>query len=191
MLQKKYIRKFFLRVRKNLSEEEINCYSKMIFKVLKKANFLSYKSYHIFIPIVENQEVDTNIIIQYLSENHKKIYVPKMVENNIISIEWKKELKLIKNKWNIFEPDFVENQDEIMFDVIFIPMIAADKFGNRIGYGKGFYDRFLATQTNAKKIGLCFFDAINEEFETNPFDIKLDYLATPLRIVSFSENEVK
>lgn len=191
MLQKKYIRNFFLRIRKNLSEEEVNCYSEMIFTVLKEENFLSYKSYHIFIPIVENKEVNTHFILHYLLKNKKKMYVPKIVNNDIVSIEWNETTELVKNKWNIFEPYSTENQCKKTFDVIFIPMLACDKHGNRIGYGKGFYDRFLATQPFAKKIGLCFFDELNDVFETNAFDIKLDYLATPLRIVSFTENEVK
>lgn len=191
MLQKKYIRKFFLRLRKNLSEKEINCYSEMILEVLKKTNILSYQSYHIFLPIIENKEVNTKYIIEYLYQENKKIYIPKILNDNLISIKWEKDLLLKKGKWNIVEPFYNDNQYNISFEIIFVPMIVSDKFGNRVGYGKGFYDRFLQEQSFAKKVGLCLFDALDDEIETHSNDIKLDYLVTPCRMVSFSPKEVK
>ena len=94
------------------------------------------------------------------------------------------ETLLKKNKYDIPEPingkEFKEN-----IDVIFIPLLAYDKKGNRVGYGKGFYDRFLRTQkNNIIKVGLSFFGP-EEIVEKKEFDQRLDYCVTPEKVFSF------
>ena len=67
-----------------------------------------------------------------------------------------------------------------------MPLLAFDSIGHRIGYGKGFYDRFLNNcNTNAIKIGLSFFEAENENFDASENDIRLDYCVTPNRVFQF------
>jgi 5-formyltetrahydrofolate cyclo-ligase len=93
---------------------------------------------------------------------------------------------LRKSSYHIPEPvDGIEiNENKI--DVVFIPLLAYDKLGNRVGYGKGFYDRFLAKcKPETLKIGLSFFEAENEISDVNESDIKLDYCVTPNKIYTF------
>ena len=73
-----------------------------------------------------------------------------------------------------------------LIDAVIIPLLAFDEKGNRVGYGAGFYDRFLRNcKTNVTKIGLSFFPPEKEEIETNHFDIKLTHCITPEKIYIF------
>lgn len=94
--------------------------------------------------------------------------------------------KIKKNAYNIPEPiDGIEVETSKL-DVVFIPLLAFDNTGNRIGYGKGFYDRFLAKcKPKTIKIGLSFFEAEHQTFKVSKDDIKLDYCVTPNKIFQF------
>ena len=94
--------------------------------------------------------------------------------------------KIKKNRYNIPEPidGIVISNDKI--DVVFIPLLGFDKAGNRVGYGKGFYDRFLADcKPETIKIGLSFFEAEDKITDIYENDIKLDYCVTPETIYTF------
>jgi 5-formyltetrahydrofolate cyclo-ligase len=92
-----------------------------------------------------------------------------------------------KNNWNIPEPENGLQVNESKLEVIFIPLLAFDVQGNRIGYGKGFYDVFLKKCPGAIKVGLSFFHAEEELFnDINSKYIALDYCITPNKIYKFS-----
>ena len=75
-----------------------------------------------------------------------------------------------------------------MIDVVFVPLLAFDTNGNRVGYGKGFYDKFLSQcQPETIKIGLSFFEAEEEIADVYQDDIRLDYCVTPNKIYDFSK----
>ena len=90
---------------------------------------------------------------------------------------FKDENDLIENKFKIKEPTNEAISPEIL-DIIFLPSLGGDKFGNRIGYGKGYYDRFLAeNKTKAKKVLIIQSALISDvEIKADEFDIKYDYL---------------
>jgi 5-formyltetrahydrofolate cyclo-ligase len=74
-----------------------------------------------------------------------------------------------------------------MIDLVFIPLLACDLQGNRVGYGKGFYDRFLSKcRYDVKKIGLSFFDPVDKIEDVNVFDIPLDECITPKKTWVFA-----
>ena len=76
--------------------------------------------------------------------------------------------------------------DENLFEVIFVPLLAFDKQGDRVGYGGGYYDNFLGNiKQNAIKIGLSFFEPIDKIMDTEKHDIKLDYVVTTKKVYSF------
>jgi 5-formyltetrahydrofolate cyclo-ligase len=95
-----------------------------------------------------------------------------------------------KNAYNIPEPvDDPEASGEVpdsKIDVVFVPLLAFDKCGHRVGYGKGFYDRFLSKcKTDVVTIGLSFFEAKDEILDVNPNDFALNYCVTPLKVYQF------
>jgi len=75
---------------------------------------------------------------------------------------------------------------ESEIDLIFVPLLAFDETGNRVGYGKGFYDKFLTKcRPDAIKVGLSYFEAIDRISDSEQFDIPLNYCITPQRIYEF------
>lgn len=91
-----------------------------------------------------------------------------------------------KNKYNIPEPLGGVQMDPKEVDVVLTPLLCFDKVGNRVGYGKGYYDRlFSGCREDVVKIGFSFFDAVDEISDINEYDFKLDYCVTPEKVYSF------
>lgn len=192
-MEKSTLRKIYLEKRKKLHENDIRSLSKKIFE-----NFISEftvrenQKVHCFLSIPKKNEVDTNFFLEYFFKNSIRVFVPKVVDEQLISIEITEESALLENSWGIKEP--VENIDSGIkdFDLILVPLLYADSFGNRVGYGKGFYDRFFSEiKPNNLKIGLNFFSPEEAIDDVAPFDIPLDYLATPTAVLSFTGSTSK
>lgn len=174
---KNQIRKNMLSLRKNMSFSDVRLKSQKIFKHLKgQKEFLNSKNIMIYLSC--NNEVDTIDIINFCLENNKCVCVPKitaqglMVAIKINNLDFENEFT--KNKYGIYEPnlDFEILPEDI--DLIIVPMVATDKKLNRLGYGGGYYDRFLS-KTNAYKIGLCYeFQMLENELPTEKTDVKMD-----------------
>lgn len=186
-MKKSEIRKLYLEKRKALSQDEVFWLSEKIFE-----NFVNYfkpisgQKIHVFIPIEKFNEIRTEFFIQYFLARSIRVFVPKIVDAKLISVEIFNETKFETNNWGISEP--VSNQDSGIFDYDFIitPLLYCDSRGNRVGYGKGFYDVFFESVTkHSKKIGVNYFDPddIIEDVWEN--DIPLDYLVTPTEVLSF------
>ena len=150
-------------------------------------DFSAVKTLHIFLPIEEKKEPNTFLLIEWLAENYPqiKIIVPKadfktrlMTNHEYLGVN---DLK--KNRYHILEPQKgIIHHGEI--DLVFIPLLAFDKAGYRVGYGKGFYDRFLEN-INAQKIGLSLSPAIERIDDVNEHDIRLDFCITPTKTIKF------
>ena len=146
--------------------------------------------FHIFLPIVEKKEIDTSFILSILQGKDKHIVLPKMLDNRQLTHYLLTDgTRLKKNQWNVPEPlDGIEIQPSSI-DVIFLPLLAYDKKGNRVGYGKGFYDEFLAQcRPDTIKIGLSLFEPEERIDDLNEHDIPLDYCVTPENVHSFSDD---
>lgn len=104
--------------------------------------------------------------------HEKKIILPTVVGDDIIPVELAENTGFAVGDFNILEP---QNEPYTgNFDLIVVPGVAFDRNGNRIGRGKGYYDRFLCKHLNVKRIGICFDFQIVEEVPTEPTDIKMD-----------------
>lgn len=184
---KKEIRLNFIELRDKLSSEEVHSSSKSICDFLFQLPLWDFEYYHIFLPIIENNEVDTRPLIDHLKSKQKKIVVPKVKNEALLEhflIEADTSFKI--NRWGIPEP--VKGQPVLLedIDLVFVPMLAFDRQGHRVGYGKGYYDRFMAgCRADALKIGLCFFEAIEEISDAGPRDIPMDYCVTPKKVYEF------
>lgn len=187
-MTKSELRRLYKQKRQELSLEAIESYSMAISNQLLELPIWDASFYHIFLSITEHKEVNTDYILNILSGKDKNIVISK---SDFESLKMTHYLLLDsttikKNAWNIPEPvDGIEiNADKI--DVVFVPLLAFDQKGHRIGYGKGFYDKFLSEcKPETIKIGLSFFDAEEEIVDIFKSDVALDYCVTPEKYFSF------
>ena len=185
---KKDLRSLYKNRRHALDEKSITDFSLSIANGLLKLPVWSYDYYHIFLPISENKEVDTTFILSILQGKDKNVVLPKVADYNTLQhFLLTDSTRIRKNKWNIPEPiDGIEVPIG-KIDVVFMPLLGFDKKGNRVGYGKGFYDAFLGECRNdIIKIGLSMFK-VEEELitDTHSNDVPLDYCVTPNKTYSF------
>lgn len=139
---------------------------------------------HTFLPIERNREVDTWPIISDLKAQNKKIIVSStnLVNETMAHYYYHTGIKFRLNRLKIPEPLNAEPADISEIDLILVPLLSADKSGNRIGYGKGYYDRLLYALPHAKKVGLSLgplFDTFNF---AEAHDIRLDYCISPFEV---------
>lgn len=181
------LRKLYLEKRKTLSNDEVLILSKKILEnFILQFNVIENQSVHVFLPIKKFNEIETKFLIEYFWKRKVNVFVPKIFKNKIISVKLTPETVLKENSWGILEP--ISNENECSnFDFVITPLLYCDKKGNRIGYGKGFYDEFFRTiNADAKKIGVNYFPPIESIDDVSDFDVKLDYLVTPVETLSFS-----
>ena len=190
-ITKNSLRELWLATRLKLNEPDKNHGSFEIQdRVLETFNFNDVGFVNIFLPVHNKCEVRTWSLIQYLQEKYSavSISVPtiKDIRNREMNaVELDKHSVYIQNKWGIDEPESGKVIEPSLLNIIFIPLIAFDQQGHRLGYGGGFYDRYLINCSNAIKVGLSYFDPIQEIPEINQYDIKMDYCITPNRTYQF------
>ncbi|MFV8392260.1 5-formyltetrahydrofolate cyclo-ligase [Flavobacterium sp. LB2P6] len=188
MKNKKQLRLKSKNLRNSLSENEIEKMSLAVANKILTLPIWEKTYFHIFLPITEQKEVNTEFILHLLSGKDKEIIISKadFTTRNMTHFLLTDNTKIKKNQYNIPEPvDGIEVPSH-KIDVVFVPLLAFDKKGHRVGYGKGFYDKFLSgCKPEVIKIGLSFFEP--EELITDVFegDIKLDYCVTPNEVHSF------
>ena len=188
------LRKFFLNQRKNLSQATATEWSAQICDQLLDYIPASGQTLHIFLPIAHLNEVNIWPFLKYLWAQHPAVKTCASVadfDNTTMpsyyvqaSTDWQ------TNRWGIPEPNPFTHQlcPAERISMVLVPLVAFDKRGHRVGYGKGFYDRFLATcQPNVVKIGLSFFDPVEIITDVQPNDIGLDYCICPNKTWSFKQ----
>lgn len=187
-MHKKDVRKKYKDLRATLSQETIEDESLAIANRLLSLDIWDKTYFHLFLTIEEQKEIDTEFILQILAGKDKEIVVSK---SDFSSFEMKHYLltdntKFKKNEYNIPEPiDGIEVPIS-KIEVVFVPLLAFDKKGNRVGYGKGFYDKFLAfCMSETIKIGLSFFEPEEIINDISESDIQLDFCVTPKKIFGF------
>ncbi len=186
---KKELRKKYTQKRKTLSKDEVLLLSQQIFEQFKKKfPVTENQKAHCFFSISEKNEVDTQFLLNYFFENKVRVFVPKIVDGKLISVEIKKDSVLRKNFWGILEPESNVDSEERNFDFVITPLLYCDKNGNRIGYGKGFYDEFFSkTNSETLKIGVNYFQPDEKIDDISETDIPLDYLVIPIDVLSFGD----
>jgi len=185
---KKELRAQYKNLRKEFSTEEINEKSLIIANNLISLSIWDKTYFHVFLPIEEQKEVNTEYVLHLLSGRDKEIVISKsdFESREMTHFLLTDNTKIRKNEYNIPEPVNGLPVPVEVIDVVFVPLLAFDVFGNRIGYGKGFYDKFLAgCKPETIKIGLSFFEAVNQIDDVFESDVKLDYCVTPLKTYTF------
>lgn len=134
---------------------------------IKAKNILAYYSF--------GSEVST---LDYFSDTDKNWFLPKIEGENLLVCKYEKE-KLVQNQYKIYEPEGLSGENPKILDMVIIPAIAADKNGYRLGYGKGFYDRFLKNLDNSvKKVVLVYDDLFVSNIFPENHDVRCSIILT-------------
>ncbi|MFC3415999.1 5-formyltetrahydrofolate cyclo-ligase [Algoriphagus hitonicola] len=188
-MDKSEIRKKYILKRANLSDQERSALDKSIQK--KVFDFLQERpqlqGIHLFLPIARQHEIDTLPILQSLWEKERMVFTSKVkrgsLEMDVLTIP--RGVKMIPDHWGIPIPETFDVVGLEAIDLVFVPLLAYDSEGGRIGFGKGYYDVFLAKlRPNVLKVGLSFFPP-EERLPKESHDISLDYCICPEKVFTF------
>ncbi len=184
-LQKEELRQTLLERRKSISGPDYYGASADIIEELKEQReYQNAETIHCYVSINKRREVETRALIKEMLFKGKKVVVPITdFENGILDhIQLRSFDDLKENKWGVLEPNGGEQVSLDEMELVIVPMVGADEQCNRIGYGKGFYDRFLK-EVSCPKIGLIFEQNVIEEIPVEEFDVPMDKIITEERII--------
>lgn len=187
-MTKKNLRKLYKEKRASLTEALIDLYSIEIANNLLKIPIWEQKNYHLFLPISSLKEVNTEYVLHILSGKDKHIILSKtnFEVRKMTHFLLTEQTKIHTNAYGIPEPDGGFEISPQQIEVVFIPLLAYDIYGNRVGYGKGFYDDFLKEcPKETLKIGLSFFEPAPLISDISENDIPLNYCVTPQKNYQF------
>ncbi|WP_144668780.1 5-formyltetrahydrofolate cyclo-ligase [Dokdonia sp. Hel_I_53] len=187
-MSKQELRKKYKALRTTVSKDTLEEMSLQIANKALQSDLWDHEYYHVFLPIEHLFEINTEYLLSILSGKDKHILLSKsnFDEGSMQHFLLTDSSILQVNPYGIPEPkDGIEIQPD-KIDVVFIPLLAYDKLGNRVGYGKGFYDRFLAScNPEVIKVGMSLFEPEVEPIEANSYDVALDYCITPRNVHKF------
>jgi len=184
------IRALFKEKRKGLSFLEINHRSKQITDLILELFKFKDKQVSIFLPIEKQKEFNSYPLLEELIIQGANPIVSKSnFEDYSLTLYRYENISQIEiNTFGIPEPKYGEIISESLLNVVFVPLLAADQKGNRVGYGKGFYDKLLAKcSSECLFIGISLFDEFVEIDDLNPFDIPLHCCFTPEHYYEFRQ----
>ena len=169
-MDKKELRSHIKTLKKQHSKEQLLEQSKLILNKLENnRHFIEAKNVMLYSSLPD--EVHTHDFLEKWRDE-KRIILPTVVGDDIIPVELKKDTDFAVGDFNILEPQNEEYTGD--YDLIVVPGVAFDINGNRIGRGKGYYDRFLCKHLNVARIGICFDFQLVDEVPTEDNDIKMN-----------------
>ena len=169
-MEKKELRTLIKTLKKQYTKEQLLEQSeKILAKLEQHPDFIKAEKIMLYSALPD--EVQTQA---FLEKWHlkKQIILPTVVGDDIIPVEYGKDTTFAVGDFNIMEP---QNEPYTgNFDLIIVPGVAFDCQGNRLGRGRGYYDRFLSQHLDVKRIGICFDFQLVDEIPTESFDIRMD-----------------
>ena len=184
-MTKSELRRLYKQKRAALSDHDSEQFSVQIFNNFKERFNLHGKQISIFLPIKRLKEINT---WHFLNGYEANYYLPVVKTDKLVHIKYETQNQLEESEWGIPEPTYGQEASPHLFDAVLIPLLAYDYKGNRIGYGKGFYDSFIKDcREDCQLIGLSFFEPEPQKIEIIPSDIPIQYCVTPKKIHDFSQ----
>ena len=187
-MKKEEARTIFKEKRIHLSSDSVETESKKMMNKLLENFRLQDKVVHIFLPIQKFNEPNTLPFIEKLENIGTKVLVSKSDFNALAMEHYKFDKHQIEvNPYGIPEPVSGIRVEDDKIDAVIVPLLIFDRLGYRVGYGKGFYDRFLSKcRPDVMKIGVSLFEPIDTIEDVDEHDIKLDYCVTPNELFTFN-----
>lgn len=171
-LDKQSIRKTMKQKRLFLDKETFFHNSEIIFN--KIINHSQYKKARIVgVYVSMNNEVDTHHLIEYMLKDHI-VVTPKVNGNNMDFFRIESFSDLKEGYFHVLEPITKEVVEPSDIDLMIVPMLAYDRNNHRVGYGKGYYDKYFSRGFKGYKLGLAFSSQEVEKIENDAFDYALD-----------------
>lgn len=187
-MDKSALREKYRQLRLQLPPGELERLSEVIVEQTLTHFQLSEKTISLFLPIELQKEINTYLLWERARNVGATVAIPK---SNFDTMEMRHYLfehtdQLEINDKGIPEPKKGKIIAADRFDIVFVPLLAADKQGNRVGYGKGFYDRFLRKcSPSCQFVGLHYFDLEDKIEDVLPTDIRLNAIVTPEKVIRF------
>src|SRR5947207_4610890 len=183
-MNKEEARKLYRQKRKNLSGAEKARADDLMLIQFQKIQLPDIHHLLSYWSIEENNEPNTHLFNDYLEFKNPaiKFLYPRadFEKKEIEAIEVNADTAFQKNGWNIHEPMDGAITDAAMIDMVFVPLLIFDKQGYRVGYGKGFYDKYLEQcKPGCLKVGFCYFDPVDAIEGRQDFDVPLNLYITP------------
>jgi 5-formyltetrahydrofolate cyclo-ligase len=178
--QKEYLRKTCLQIRNSLSKTTQSSASKNICDKIKTLDIYK-KPVNIGLYIATNREIDLSFLWNENITNIHNYFFPKIHAKRKMSfLPATNKTTFLKNQFGILEPD-IDNLKAInpnLLDIIFIPLVAFDEQGARLGMGCGYYDRALENNESSQLIGVAYEFQKQQTIPSDSWDIKLDMIIT-------------
>ncbi|KXK01507.1 MAG: putative 5-formyltetrahydrofolate cyclo-ligase [Acidobacteria bacterium OLB17] len=187
-MTKSELRKEFLERRRGVSAGEVAEASRRIAeRFFANVELDGVRFLHTFIRIPKFNEIDTSAIYMRVWRDLPEIttVAPRVDHGTggMDGIAFDEQTPLAEGRWGIREPAAGALIAPEKLDVVLVPMLIFDRAGHRVGYGKGFYDRFLKqVRPDCVKAGLCLWGPLDEPIETSEMDVALDLFITPNEI---------
>lgn len=183
-MTKAELRKIYIAKRNQLSQLEYEDLNHALLLRFQKLDLTGIRCIHLFLPIHKRKEPDTFLIRDWLASHypHIKRVFPKanFADNTMQNFADDADLQLAINAFGIPEPVTGNQVDPLQIDLMLVPLLAFDKRGYRVGYGKGFYDRLMAQcRPDTRFVGLSFFEPVEVIDDVNEWDWKVDECLTP------------
>jgi 5-formyltetrahydrofolate cyclo-ligase len=184
-MTKAELRKIYRAKRQLLSPGQVELASTQIAaRFFETFDLSKIKVLHCFISISRFNEIDTRPIFQriWAAFPHVKTVVPRVdhEHNELESLMYHSGVELVHSKWKIAEPSHNHRVDAAEIDVVLVPLLCFDLSGHRVGYGRGYYDRFLARcRPDCQKVGLSMFEPVESIDDAHDGDVRLDSCITP------------
>ena len=179
-IDKKEIRQKMISKRKELTKDVIEENSEVILESFIDLGF-DFKNVMCYLSF--GSEVDTTHFISYFKINGFEVSVPVCIESDMFAAKFNDSDLFKVSKLGVLEPENPDYVEKESIDICIVPGVVFDIFGNRVGYGKGYYDKFLNNQ-NIIKIGVCHdFQLLDKKISVSENDVKMDYIITEKRII--------
>lgn len=189
-MTKTELRSLYKGMRRELDDFQQSVLDENILRGLKRLNWSEVKVLHIYLPIRKSNEPDTLKFMQWLRSIQPEIqFVISRSDfdtNTMTHYLWDDHMVLEVNRWGILEPKegILVSEDEL--DAVLVPLLVVDRRGNRVGYGKGFYDRFLEKcKPDLVTVGISYFEPVDQIDDVGKWDVPLKYAVTPSGIYQF------
>ncbi|WP_224488485.1 5-formyltetrahydrofolate cyclo-ligase [Robertkochia flava] len=187
-MNKTALRKLYKEKRQTLDQDTLEELSIHIANQALRAKIWHNNTFHLFLPIAKHREVDTTFLLTAIQGKDKNVVISRsnFADGSMKHYLLTDSTSIKNNSFGIPEPVSGIEIAPTELDVVFVPLLAFDRSGNRVGYGKGFYDRFLnSCRKDTLKIGVSFFEPVKEISDLDEYDIPLDMCITPDGIFDF------